>query len=326
MPMQPQASHDCPAPFVIGVTTAFRGKARGAPAEHAAHASALGVEVIGRIDLMQGTRDCRGTPSLIDAQIGDDVRNAPSAVAYACVYVPGGAKTATAIDAAYVRDGTEPWNEKWDSANINKSGKPINVDALPDDLRRTPTFGGPRGREPVAQLRRIGDHFPAAVAGVGVWREAQVSNRRLREEVEERLRTAEGEAGPLDEGAVGVECLRRIKDRVALNTNGEIAAHRPVFGLVAGIGRDVAADTIPEVVRPAVVNVATLDAGRCAVHTVGRFKPHIAADLDAHISARDVIETHPVQAANLHVLDRRGLYGKIGCLRPSYRNESRCRD
>ena len=50
-----------------------------------------------------------------------------------------------------------------------------------------------------------------------------------------------------------------------------------------------------------------------------------AADLDAHVSARDVIETHPVQAANLHVLDRLGLYGKIGCLRPSYRNESRCR-
>src|SRR5262249_37333964 len=50
-----------------------------------------------------------------------------------------------------------------------------------------------------------------------------------------------------------------------------------------------------------------------------------AADLDAHVCAWDVIETHPVQAANLHVLDRLGLYGKIGCLRPSYRNEPRCR-
>src|SRR4029453_828281 len=145
----------------------------------------------------------------------------------------------------------------------------------------------------------------------------------LREEVEERLRTAKREAGPLDEGAVRAECSRRIKDRVALNTNGEIATHRAVFGLVAGIGRDVAADTIPEVVREPVVDVATLHAGRSAVHAVGRFEAHIAADLDAHISARDVIETHPVQAANLHVRDRGGLYGKIGC---SYRNESRCRD
>src|SRR5262249_24354655 len=56
-----------------------------------------------------------------------------------------------------------------------------------------------------------------------------------------------------------------------------------------------------------------------------RFKADIAADLNAHVCARDIIETHPVQAANLHVLDRLGLDGKIGCLRPSYRNEPRCR-
>jgi hypothetical protein len=52
---------------------------------------------------MQGTRDCSGTPSLVDAQIGDDVRNAPAAVAFACVYRRGGTATATTIDAAYVR-------------------------------------------------------------------------------------------------------------------------------------------------------------------------------------------------------------------------------
>src|SRR4029434_1077487 len=100
--VQPQTSHHCPAPFVVGVTTAFREES-----------VVWCVVVVGRIDFMQGTRDCRGTPSLIDAQIGDDIRNAPSAVAYACECRRGGAKTATAIDAAYVRDVTESWKEKW---------------------------------------------------------------------------------------------------------------------------------------------------------------------------------------------------------------------
>jgi hypothetical protein len=78
--VQPQASHRCPAPFVVGVTTAFRGS----DTITIGIAGALLVEVIGRIDLMQGARDCRGTPSLIDAQIGDDVRDLPAAVALAC--------------------------------------------------------------------------------------------------------------------------------------------------------------------------------------------------------------------------------------------------
>ena len=136
------------------------------------------------------------------------------------------------------------------------------VDALPDDLRRTPIFGGQSGREAVTELRRIANHVPAAVAGVGVRRETQVAHGSLREEVKERLRTAEGEARPLNEGAVGVEGLWRIKACVGEDTNRDIAAHRPVFGLVAGVSRDVAAHTIPEFVREAVVQVATLRSGR----------------------------------------------------------------
>ena len=94
---------------------------------------------------------------------------------------------------------------------LTKRGRITRRDALPDDLRRTPIFGGDGGREAVAELRSIANHFPAAVAGVGVRREAQVSDRRLREEVKERLRTTEGEARPLDEGAVRVE--RSVADQ-----------------------------------------------------------------------------------------------------------------
>jgi hypothetical protein len=94
------------------------------------------VEVIVRIDLVQGTRDCSGTPSLIDAQIGDDIRDLPAAVAFACGCRRGGPSNATTIDAADVRDGTYACSEE------AGAGKPPNVGALPDDLRRAPTFGG----------------------------------------------------------------------------------------------------------------------------------------------------------------------------------------
>jgi len=46
--------------------------------------------------------------------------------------------------------------------------------------------------------------------------------------------------------------------------------------------------------------------------------------IQAGIRARDIIEPRAVEAADLHVLDRFGLNGKIGGLRPSDRNETRC--
>src|SRR5207244_12544371 len=49
----------------------------------------------------------------------------------------------------------------------------------------------------------------------------------------------------------------------------------------------------------------------------------IAADLETDVSARNVVETLAVQRADLHVLDRLGLDGKIGSLRPRNRDKSR---
>src|SRR4051794_24775652 len=50
----------------------------------------------------------------------------------------------------------------------------------------------------------------------------------------------------------------------------------------------------------------------------------IAADADTSVGARDVVESVTIETADLHVLDRLGLDGKIGCLRPSHRNHTRC--
>src|SRR5262249_37784263 len=125
--------------------------------------------------------------------------------------------------------------------------------------------------------------------------------------IEERLRTAEGEARPLDEGAVGAERVR-CRDIAAVlvlrQTHGDIAAHRAVFGLVAGIGRDVAAGADVAVVRRTVVAVAIYPTqGEVAILAPAVLGTDPAANLDAHVRARDVVEPHPIQAANLHVLD-----------------------
>ena len=74
-------------------------------------------------------------------------------------------------------------------------------------------------------------------------------------------------------------------------------------------------------VAPVVVGVRK-SPGRVAVDSPGHFSAHPATDLDAHIGARHVVESCPVEAADLHVLDRSGLYGKISCLPRRYRNQT----
>src|SRR5215813_5842696 len=88
------------------------------------------------------------------------------------------------------------------------------------------------------------------------------------------------------------------------NADRDVAAHRAVFGLVAGIGRDVAAGTEVAVVRRAVVDVVVRPTpGEVAVLAPAILGTDPAADLDAHVCAWDVVEPHTIQAANLHVLD-----------------------
>jgi len=49
----------------------------------------------------------------------------------------------------------------------------------------------------------------------------------------------------------------------------------------------------------------------------------ITTQLDAGVGARDVEESGTIQGANLHVLDRLGLDGKIGCLRSTHGEQTR---
>src|SRR6266576_400263 len=81
-----------------------------------------------------------------------------------------------------------------------------------------------------------------------------------------------------------------------------ILRHRAVLrALRARIGRRAAARNVPPVVGA-----------------------HVAAELDAGVAARDVVEAFTIKRADLHVLDRLGLDGKIGSLCPSDRNQTGC--
>ena len=136
-----------------------------------------------------------------------------------------------------------------------------------------------------------------------------VLQRREAVEVVERHRLAEGEAGPLDKAAVGMggdaaAAANGIRDKADVH----IGTHRAVGRLVAGVEGDVTARAPGRVVGRAVVDVGVGErTGRgAAVVVVIVLLTHPAADFQAHIGARDVVEPHTVQAANLHVLDRFG--------------------
>src|SRR2546430_12814233 len=52
-------------------------------------------------------------------------------------------------------------------------------------------------------------------------------------------------------------------------------------------------------------------------------RTEVTADPNAGVGAGDVIKPDTIQGADLHVFDRLGLHGKIGCLRPRDRKSTR---
>src|SRR5262245_1637477 len=126
--------------------------------------------IVACIDQMPRPHDLGRTPSLIDAQVGDDVRSLEAAVAAVSNY---GGNTSNQSDAI--------------------------------DCSRAAHFSGDRRRETVAELGGISGNHPATVTGVGRRGRIPIRARRVAVEVEERLRQTEREAGPLDEGAVRVD-------------------------------------------------------------------------------------------------------------------------
>ena len=66
-------------------------------------------------------------------------------------------------------------------------------------------FGRDCRGEAIPELRSVAHHEPATVTGVRAREGTPVRRRRVAVEVEERLRTTEREARPLNEGAVRAE-------------------------------------------------------------------------------------------------------------------------
>lgn len=174
-----------------------------------------------------------------------------------------------------------------------------------------------RGRELRPNRRGVGSDHPARIAGVGGRERTPQRSRRDGVEVVERRGAAEGEAGPLDEGAVGAERVGRVVEAgvVLADADGDVAAHRAVSGLAAGVGGDIAAGAHHAVVGGAGVGVVRerTPAGEVADAAPAILEAGPAADLQADVGARNVVEPCAVERANLHVLDRFGLDGKIGC-------------
>ena len=199
------------------------GRDAGAGAGHAG-------AVISAAGIVQGAADHGPAPGLVDAPVVDDVGHADG-------------------------DGVV-WHVAADEEGIGEG--PLRVDAAvgperPGDL---PGHGGighadaarlfrrERAGDAVAEARGEGRDAPAAVTGifrVG----GEVGHRRRREEVEERLREAEGEAGELDEAAVGVEAFRGW--RVTGVADDEVGSQHAVVGLLAGVDRDQRARSHGEV-------------------------------------------------------------------------------
>ena len=216
---------------------------------------------------MVGRHDLGRTPSLVNTQVAHDVGDLEAAVS-----------TGTVVAA-----------EGSDDRPPAVGQAPPRRPPRADDLRLARRFRRNRRREAVAELRGVAHHEPSAVTGVRTGERTPVGGRRVAVEVEERLRAAEREARPLNEGAVRTEVVRCGNVAAVLvlaDTDRDVTAHRTVFGLVAGIGRDVTAGTEVAVVRRAVIDVLVRPTpGEVTVLTPAVFGTDPAANLDAHVGA-----------------------------------------
>ena len=177
----------------------------------------------------------------------------------------------------------------------------------------------------VAQLPRIGDLVGAVGAGVAlVLRLVQRAHAGIAEAafvVGERHRPAEGEAAPLDERTGDVGRLGRV---LVLHVVGLERPQRAVGSLRPGVDREAA--TMPGRV---VVDRAVPRAGGTRIlrrtgtgDVVAVVGPDIAREPDTGVGTGDVVEPVSIERADLHVLDRLGLDGKIGGLRPGNRDHT----
>src|SRR3954447_20463576 len=134
--------------------------------------------------------------------------------------------------------------------------------------------------------------------------EGVVAGRARR--VGERLGMAEREAGPLDEGAGRVDRDRALVFVVDVHRN--IGAQRAISGLRAAIEVEVRA--VPCRVRAYRAILRARGAGVLRRTSAGDVPAVVGSDvatnLQADVSARNVVEALAVEGADLHVFDRLG--------------------
>ena len=160
---------------------------------------------------------------------------------------------------------------KPNAAAAPRSGAPLMVEAV--DRAAVPRRRGSRRRwcrsrralrvagsssdseygHAVAELHRVGPEVLTGGAGVARGADVQVGvSAAIREHVEERLRTADREAGELDERAIpersGRGAAAGRRRRGVLPAGADVGPQRAVFGLRAGVERDDAADPVVDVV------------------------------------------------------------------------------
>ena len=261
---------------------------------------------------MQRGADAGKAPSLINAQVGDDVRD-PEAEGRVD-------RQAVVVD---------------DHTVLTEERRVGHVDGAVA-LAGRGVFQRERAGEAVAELGGIGPEVLAR--GAGITGDAHVVvavSAAVGEEVEERLRPAHREARKLHERAIP----ERRRGRAAASATGsfvrhaeaDVGAQRAVFSLLAHVPRGHRADAVVDVVGRVAGEPALGRLGpglRADRHATGAgvvlgLNTQIPTQLQAGVGARNVVEPIPVQAADLHVLNRRCLHRHVGCLRPSDRDEPR---
>ena len=170
--------------------------------------------VVTGIDLVICSHDLGRAPSLVNAQIANDIRRLE-----ASIRTRAGCETGATcnrgwriadVDCAGVGAGVH-------ATDVDKLRRTVVCLFAVDNLRDAALFSGDRRREAVAELRSVTRCPPAAVTGVGSREDAPVRRRRHAVEVKERLRQTDREPCPLDEGAVRAELVgRRVEAKIVV--------------------------------------------------------------------------------------------------------------
>jgi hypothetical protein len=215
---------------------------------------------------MQGSADAGKAPGLINAQVGDDVRDP---------------------EAEGCGDGAVVERER--VVEAERGGRDREADR-PQVHRATlagcGVFERQRAGEAVAELGGIGPEVLARGAGItGDPHVVVAVGAAVGEEVEERLRPAHREARKLDERAIpegsGGGTGTRGGWRGVFNAKPDVGAQRAVLGLLADVPRGHPANTVVDVVGQVAGEAALAKLAAGAVADDDTAAAHVVLGLDS---------------------------------------------